>query len=305
MAPRPGALDWSLVQAFLAVAEHGSLSAAARVLRVSQPTLGRQVHAMEEQLGAELFQRHDKGLSLTETGRALLAPARAMRDAAHGIELRAAGQSEAIEGSVRITASVIVSLFHLPEMIAQMRSELPQVAIDLVPSDETSNLHHRAADIAVRMYRPSQLDLVTLHVGDLAIGGFASRSYIARRGLPERPDDLLAHDLVGADQDTIILDGFRQAGVPITRDAFQTRTDDPAVYWALVRAGCGIGFTQRAVGLKDPSLVEVPLPPGMPTLPVWLTAHESVRRMPRVDRVWSLLEAGLRKVIADAGAASA
>src|SRR5262245_30626851 len=99
-------LDWSLVRAFLAVAEHGSLSAAARALGASQPTLGRQVRAMQDALGAELFRRHDKGFELTETGKALLPSARAMRQAVHDIELAAAGKEETLEGMVRISSSV-------------------------------------------------------------------------------------------------------------------------------------------------------------------------------------------------------
>src|SRR6187551_2269522 len=123
MAKAPSSLDWSLVQAFLAVAEHGSLSAAARALHASQPTLGRQVRAIEEQLGVELFQRTDKGFALTETGEALLAPARAMRKAVHDIELGAASKGESLEGAVRITSSVVMAAHHLPALVAELRRE--------------------------------------------------------------------------------------------------------------------------------------------------------------------------------------
>lgn len=297
MAPRPGALDWSLVQAFLAVAEHGSLSAAARVLGVTQPTLGRQVRVMEEQLGAELFRRHDRGLGLTELGRSLLPAARAMRDAASGIELCAAGDGEALSGTVRITASVAVALYHLPEIVAALRTEEPQIAIELVPSDETENLHYREADIAIRMYRPQQLDLVTLHVGDLSLGVFATRDYLARRGVPTNMEELQHHDVVGMDKSPRILEGFRAAGSEVDRDFFKTRCDESATYWALVCAGCGIGFAQRAVARKSPELVEIPLDLGLPKLPVWLTAHAAIRQVPRVRRVWSRLEAGLRALV--------
>src|SRR5687767_10478581 len=130
-------LDWSLVQAFLAVAEHGSLSAGARTLGLSQPTLGRQIKAMEEQIGAELFHRRGHGLELTRTGATLLPAAQAMRSAAHGIELVGAGSSQALEGTVRITASVAVAVHHLPRIVVAIRQEEPSIAIELVPSDET------------------------------------------------------------------------------------------------------------------------------------------------------------------------
>lgn len=290
----PSSLDWSLVQAFLAVAEHGSLSAAARALRASQPTLGRQIRAIEEQLGVELFQRTEKGFALSETGKALLPSAHAMRRAVHDIELGATQKGESLEGAVRITSSVVVATYLLPAIIAELRREEPLIAIELVASDESSNLHFREADIAVRMYRPTQLDLVTQHLGELRLGVYASKQYAARRGLPKIPAELLEHDVIGFDHDTAILDGFRAAGFPVDRGFFKVRSDDQVAYWELVRAGAGIGFGQRVIGARDPELVEVPLELGLPRLPLWLTAHEAVRNAPRVQRVWERLARGLR-----------
>ena len=140
MARGTPSLDWSLVQAFLAVAEHGSLSAAARALGASQPTLGRQIHTMEEALGVELFHRHEKGLALTAAGDGLLPSARAMRQAVHDIELRTVGKGASLEGTVRITSSVAVAMHHLPSIIAELRRDEPRIAIEVFPSDESSNL---------------------------------------------------------------------------------------------------------------------------------------------------------------------
>lgn len=291
-------LDWSLVRAFLAVAEQGSLSAAARALGSSQPTLGRQVRAMQEVLGIELFRRRDRGLSLTEAGEALLPAARAMRQAALDIELAAAGRGETLEGTVRVTSSVVVATYHLPAILARLRREEPLISLELFASDESSKLHFREADIAVRMYRPKQLDLVTLLLGELRIGVFAAKSYAKRRGLPRTPKALLAHDIVGFDQNPALLEGFERAGFPVTRDFFKLRCDAQGAYWELVRAGAGIGFAQLAIGRADPNVVEVSLGIELPTLPVYLCAHESVRHAPRVRRVWDHLAAGLRAVIA-------
>lgn len=290
---RLAAIDWSLVQAFLAVAEGGSLSAAARALDRSQPTLGRQIRALETQLGAELFHRQPRGLDLTETGTALLAPAQAMRAAAGAMALAAAGREQRLEGSVRITASVAVSVFHLPAILTAIRQAEPRIALELVPSDRTSNLMYREADIAIRMYRPTQPDLVTRHLGDTAIGAFAARAYVARRGLPRGLADLAGHDFIGQDRETQLIDGMRALGLPATRDSFVLRCDDVAVTWQLIRAGAGIGFIQRSLGQRDPALAEVDLGVPLPVLPVWLTAHEAMRRTPRIRRVWDLLAQAL------------
>ncbi len=290
-------LDWSLVQAFLAVAETGSLSGAARALGASQPTLGRQIKAIEAQLGAELFHRQPRGLALTSTGADLVDPARAMRDAVQQIALTAAGQQARLEGTVRITASVSTSGAHLPQIIAQIRKLEPQIAVELVPSDDSRNLLYREADIAVRMYRPTQLDLVTRHIGDLKFGMFAAKSYLSERGTPFKVEDLFQHDFVGHDASLEIIDGFNEAGFPVDRDFFKTRCDDNSVYWELVRAGCGIGFAQTVIGRPDPLVEEIKLGLPLPTLPIWLTAHEAMRHTPRVRRVWELLAEGLRPLV--------
>ena len=291
-----GNLDWSLVQAFLAVAETGSLSAAARELKASQPTLGRQIKQIETQLGADLFHRQPRGLSLTETGAALVAPARAMRDAMQQITLTAAGQQEALKGTVRITASTATSCYHMPKIIADIRVQEPEIEIELVPSDDTRNLLFREADIAVRMYRPTQLDLVTQHIGDIALGIFAAQSYLDRKGVPT-PQNVTDHDWVGYDTNPNIIDGLREAGIPVDRNFFGVRCDDFITYWELVGAGCGVGFSQADVGRADPRVTEIDFGYPLPTLPVWLTAHEAMRQTPRIRRVWDLLAQGLKPLV--------
>ena len=290
-------LDWSLVQAFLAVAETGSLSAAARVLGTSQPTLGRQIKTIEDQLGAELLRRQPRGFALTDTGAALVAPAQAMRDAVQQIVLTAAGRQARLEGTVRITASMAMSVIHLPPIIARIRKLEPQIAVELVPSDDSRNLLYREADIAVRMYRPTQLDLVTRHIGDIALAVFAAKSYLAERGTPRSLADIPQHDFVGYDANTDILSGFTEMGFPVDRDFFKTRCDDNIAYWELVRAGCGIGFAQTHIGRSDPAVAEIDLGLQLPVLPVWLTAHEAMRQTPRIRRVWDLLAEGLRPLV--------
>lgn len=290
-------LDWSLVQAFLAVAETGSLSAAARKLGRTQPTLGRQVKAMEEQLGASLFLRQARGLDLTETGRAILPAAQSIQAEMQKIKITAAGREVRLEGAVRITASVSTSLYHLPTVVRDIREALPGVSLDLVPSDATSNLLFREADIAVRMYRPTQLDLITQHIGDIPLGIFAARDYIERVGMPETLEDLMQMDWIGQDKATMMLDGMRQVGIQLERSFFPVRTDDFALQWELLRAGCGIAITQRPKGVDMPELVEIPSPLPLPTLPIWLTAHEAIRQTPRIRAVWDLLVAGLRREV--------
>jgi DNA-binding transcriptional LysR family regulator len=286
-------IDWSLLQSFLAVAETGSLSAAARRLGKTQPTIGRHVQTLEDDLGVSLFRRQVRGMELTSQGEGLLEHARKMRAAADALNLAAAGRSTDLSGTVRLTASETMSHHVLPPVLAKLRAELPQIQIEIVASDRTENLLFREADIAVRMYRPKQLDMVRLFIGEIELGLFGARSYFARKGKPETASDLMQHEIIGFDRDEEIVRGFRAAGFPVTRDFFPVRTDNQTVYWELVRAGAGLGFGQVGIGAADPRLERVTMELAVPTLEVWLTAHEALRRTPRVDAVWRALAEAL------------
>jgi DNA-binding transcriptional LysR family regulator len=286
-------LDWSLLRSFLAIARDGSLSAAARATGVSQPTLGRHVAALEHQTGLTLFTRTRTGLTLTASGQALLPAAEAMAEAAARAALAAGGQSETLAGTVRITASRIVSHHILPDILSRLRQQEPRIEIELVPTDSTENLLFREADIAVRMYRPTQLDVITAHVADLPMGIYAARSYLDRRGRPATPADLLALDFIGFDRSDMILRLFRSLGIERRREDFPVRCDDQIVYWNLVRAGLGIGGMQRLIGDADPAVERITLI-DLPPLPVWLTAPEALKTSPRIRRVWDALAGGLR-----------
>ncbi|MEY8827042.1 LysR family transcriptional regulator [Sedimentitalea sp. XS_ASV28] len=291
----PELKDWSLVRSFLAVADTGSLSAAARELGCSQPTLGRQVQALERALGMELFTRHARGFALSDAGAGLMPMARQMQDAMQAITLAAAGQSTQLEGTVRITASVFASHHLLPPVLAHIREAEPAIQLELLPSDTSENLLFREADIALRMYRPTQLDLVARHVTDLELGVFAARRYLDRRGRPATPEDLLRHDLIGYDRNDLILRGMAEMGWPVQREDFVIRCDNQATYWELLRAGCGIGFSQIGVARADPDVEQLDLGLDLPVLPVWLTTHQVMRQTPRVRRVWDLLAEGLSR----------
>lgn len=290
-------LDWNDVAVFLAIVEAGSLSGAARRLGSSQPTIGRHLRQIEDKLGQPLFDRRARGLEPNEVARGLIPAAQAMQAAMQDFRLAAAGQDRGLAGTVRITASRIMSHYVLPPILARLRAEEPDIQVELVPSDATENLLYREADIAVRMYRATQLDVIIRHVGEISLGLFASRDYLARRGRPATMDDLAAHDFVGYDRGTQIIDGMRAQGFDVTRGDFPVRCDDQTTYWELVRAGCGIGFSQRHIARADPAVEEIGLDVGIPALPVWLAAAEATRHTPRVARVWDILAEELGRVV--------
>lgn len=293
-------LDWNLIKSFLVVAETGSLSAAARRLAASQPTLGRHITELENALGIVLFRRGRQGYELTDSGTALFARAQSVGAAAEAFSRLATGATERIEGTVRIAASEIVSAYVLPPMLARLGAEEPGIEVELVASNEVQNLLRRDADIAIRMVEPAQQDLLARKIADLPLSACAARTYLDRRGRPSRPEDLLGHDLIGYDRGTELIEGFAALGVAADRHAFRFRTDNQIVYWEALRAGNGIGFGQKALVERDP-LVEALLPGlPLPTLPMWLAMHRDVRTSARIRRVADFLFAELKRYSAGA-----
>jgi len=291
-------LDWSLLRSFLAVAESGSLSAAAELLSTTQPTVGRHIAALEADMGVTLFHRSRKGLEPTPAAFTLLEDARVMGQAADGFARKAAGQVDGLSGTVRITASRVMSCFVLPDILAKLRQAEPQISVEIVASDETQNLLRRDADIALRMFEPRQRQLVRRKLGDLPLGIYASATYLARKGRPAALTDLLAHDVIGFDRQDDLLDGFAQMGYPVERHFFPLRTDDHVLSYQLLVAGAGIGFALRLVADADPRLEHLLLTDALPGLPMWLVMHEDVRHNARIRFVWDFLARTLKERLA-------
>lgn len=291
-------IDWNLVRSFAAVGESGSLSAAARRLASSQPTVGRHIGELEKALGVTLFLRGRRGFELTEAGAALLARAQAAASAIAALSVQAVGRQEQLAGSVRIAASDVMSAFVLPEMLARLAVDEPGIQVELVASDHVENLLRRDADIAVRMVRPAQQELLARKIGDIPLRACASRAYLERKGRPRRIDDLTGHDLVGFDRDDQMLKGFEALGLPLQRTAFRFRTDSQIVYWRAVRAGNGVGMAQAQLIAREPD-IEALLPElQLPVLPVWIAMHRDVQSSPRIRRVADFLAGELRGYIA-------
>ena len=277
--------DWNLVRSFLAVLEHGSLLGAARALQSSQPTMGRHVAELEAQLGTVLFERTGRGLQPTATALRLAESARAMEVGAHALALGVSGAQAGASGTVRISASQPVACL----LLLRMRQQLPGIQVELVASNEVSNLLRREADIALRMVQPDQSSLVARRIGSVALGAFAHRDYLRRRGTPRQPTDLLAHELVGNDRNEDILRGFAALGHPVGREQFALRTDDLMAYWEAVRAGLGIGFVARYMARTDPEVLPVLPQLAVPPLPIWLTVHREIRTSARIRAVYDFL----------------
>jgi len=285
--------DWSLWRSFAAVVAEGSLSGAARALKLSQPTLGRHIETLEADLGIALFERTLTGLKPTAAALRLYGPVTVAQASLAEASILAQGAQAQPGGTVRITASSMVSNYVLPPILLEARRLHPRISIELVPSDSAENLLMREADIAIRMFRPTQLELVTRHLGDVRLLPAAHQSYLDRRGTPTTIDELWNHDMLGYDRSDAVLVHARKLGITLTRDNFVLRSDDQPHLWELLKAGLGIGFAQVNLAQQTPGIVILPIDLQIPVLPFWLTTHRELFTSHRIRAIYDTLATGL------------
>jgi len=281
--------DWNRARAFLVTAEEGSLSAAARALGLAQPTLGRQVTALEDELGVVLFERVGRGLTLTPGGVELLDHVRKMGEAAGRVSLTASGQAQSVQGTICITASEIYSAYLLPPAIEKLRLVAPGIEVEIVASNATVDLRRREADIAVRNFRPTQPDLIARKIGDDVARLYGAHTYLDRLGNPQSPTALSRADFIGFDTTGVMLDGLNALGLTLTQTNFPVLTANHLVQWELTKQGVGIGVVPEFVGEAEP-LVRQALPSLDPLVfPMWLTTHRELNTSRRVRLVFDFL----------------
>lgn len=293
--------SWDHWRSFLTVLDTGSLSAAARALALTQPTVGRHVDALEAGLGAPLFTRSRHGLAPTPLALSLVPQARAMALAAESLLRTASGERDAARGTVRITASEMVGTWVLPPLLADLRAQHPGIVLELALSDRNEDLLRREADVAVRMARPTQEALVARHAGTVRVGLFAHRRYLAAHGTPQTPEEALGHALIGIDRDEARLAGLAIGGRHLSREDFSLRCDSDVAQLMAVKAGLGIGACHLALAADDPDLVPVLPDTVMFGFEAWIAMHEDQRNSRRVRLVFDHLAAGMAAYAGRAG----
>jgi DNA-binding transcriptional LysR family regulator len=281
--------DWTLVRSFLAALEQGSLLGASRVIGASQPTVGRHISELESQLGVVLFERTGRGLQPTDMAIRLADSARSMEAGALQLQRSVSGADAGASGTVRITASQPVACVLLPPLLAKLQLLLPAIQIELVASNEVSNLLRREADIAIRMVQPDQSSLIAKRIGKVTLGVYAHRDYLQRRGSPQHASDLLEHTLIGSDRSEDILRGFAAMGHPVTREHFAFRSDDFLACWQALRSGVGIGFVADYLARTDTRIVRLLPSLKITPVPMWLAVHREIRTSKRIRAVYDFL----------------
>jgi len=288
--------DWNHIRAFLVTAEEGTLSAAAKSLGLTQPTLSRQVYALESELSVTLFERVGQRLVLTSSGLELLEHARKMGNAALDFSLVATGQSQQIEGSVTVSASELTATHMLPKIIAKLRRQEPGIDIEVVVTNEPSDLKRREADIAIRNFHPTQNDLIAKKLGEEVIWLYGTQEYLQQ--LPSITDysELKDIQIIGFDRSKSVTDMLNKQGWKLSTENFSLITSCQLLQLALCKEGQGVIFFPEKIAEQEPSLVRAfeHMGPVM-VLPIWLVCHQELRTSLRVRRVFDFIATELKE----------
>lgn len=282
--------DWNRARAFLVTAEEGSLAAAARSMGMTQPTLGRQVAALESEIGFDLFTRRGRGLELTPNGIKLLEHVRLMGEAANQFSLSASGKSDVIEGDVSITASELLSTFMLPPMIKALRELEPGIEIEIYSTNEQRDLNRREADIAIRSVRPTQPELIAKRLCSVRGHLYAAKGYLQQLGNPPSIAELNNANFIDTEKPGRLMTLLNSQGFSLTKQNFPVISNSHIVQWELVKQGMAISATVEEIGDNEP-LVERVVISNLPliTMDLWLVTHNELRTNLRIRRVFDFL----------------
>jgi len=285
--------DWNRAKAFLVTAEEGSLSAAARALGMTQPTLGRQVAALENELDVVLFDRIGKQLVLTPSGLELVEQVRQMSEAASKVSLTASGQSQELDGEVCITATDAISVFLLPPIIKKIRETYPGISIDVLASDRITNLSHREADIAVRNVRPVQPDLIAKKICQVTARLYGAPEYLEQLGHPLTPERISAAKFIGFNRNTDSTIALKALGLSLKPENFTVVSENFLVQWELIKSGVGLGMMMENIGDQEPLVKRVQPESNFILFPIWLVAHQQLKSSARIRAVFDMLSESL------------
>ena len=295
--------NWDLYRTFLAVLEHGSLSAAARALGLTQPTVGRHIDELQEQLGIVLFTRSQSGLVPTDTAIGLRPYAEALRSTAKALQRAASAERGAVQGTVRITAAEVVGIEVLPPILTGIRNSFPDLEFELVLSNLVENLLRRDADIAVRMVAPNQDSLIAQKTGTVEIGFYATRGYLAQSGWADCHDkidwsELVKLDLIGFDTKTADIRSIIERNQHLGSVEFDMRVDSNTAQLAMMRAGFGVALCQSHLAARSGDCIRL-IPEFSVGLDTWITMHEGLRDTLRCRMVFDALVTGMKSYVRD------
>ncbi|VAX08292.1 Transcriptional regulator, LysR family [hydrothermal vent metagenome] len=287
-------IDWDGFRYFIAAAETGSLSAAAKLLDSNQPTIGRQIDALEAALEIKLFQRHAKGLTLTQEGAYILQQSQSMRSLVVKATRTMQEKKEDISGSVKIAIPEGLCIEILLPELSKFYQQHPSINLILNVSPNTANLTSGEADIAIRLFRPDNANLVVTHIGDMEMGLYASKSYSQAHDRIDKLSDLKHH--------AVILYGDTLSALPenqwlekqISASRCILRSDNTTTRLKATKLGLGISIQPQLFSIRNNDLQRLIKDAVIPGHEIWLVYHQDLRNTQRVRAVVTFIHSTLR-----------
>lgn len=281
--------DWNRARAFYAAAEKKSFSAAAESLNVTQSTLGRQVAALEQELGVILFERIGKGVEITPSGLELFDCVKEMAAAANKLSLVASGKSMELSGKVAITSTEAAAAYILPSFIEQMRQDQPSITIEIVASNKSKDLRRREADIAIRNHPTTHADLIEKKIKTTNAYIYAHTNFIKKYGPTFKYDALEGIPFVGVPNNSRWVEALNELGLKVDDSNFPITTENHLVHWSIVKQGIAIGVMPEIAALKEQNIVRVF--PDLPSLPIdtWVVTHRELKTSRKIRFVFDNL----------------
>ena len=277
-------MDWDNARVFLAIYRVGTLRGAAGVLQIDQATAGRRLAALEKTLGARLFLHTPAGYVATPAGELAFQAAERMEQAAHQLQRQMQGTDEQLSGTVRVACTDGTAAYAIMRAMQKLHAAHPEIRVVLTSSSQLSNLTRREADLAVRALRPDSPDLIARRLARLELGLYASRSYLAERGMPRQGSALEGHDVVIYQREVLRYQSETLCGEPIRNARVSMEVNTSLMLMHAVRNGLGIGELSRPLAETDPELRRI-WPDKATVFDMWLVLHGDLNRSARVRAV--------------------
>ena len=291
------ALDWDDLRYALAIARQGGLAGAARALAVDNSTVFRHLNALEERLGAQMFERLPSGYRPTAAGERLIEAAERMEAEAIAVDRDLTGRDTRLSGKVRVTASETLAYRVLTAEIARFRTAHPGIDVELTIDNRALDLSRREADVALRAARPTQPDLFGRKLADISWAVYAASNYIAARGAPEDEAGLSNHALIGWAEATQGIKAAKWLTETVAGEAVVYRSSSVLNQLSAVKTGIGLAVLPCYLGDPEPDLRRVVGPIRALTTELWLITHKALKDAARVRAFMDLVGDGIRRAL--------
>ena len=278
-------MDWDGFRYFIAAAETGSLTAAAKKLGSNQPTVGRYIDALEAALGVKLFQRTVKGLMLTEEGACVFEQSQSIQSAVIKVQRKTQAEQEEFSGTVRLALPEGLCLEVLTPLLPQFYKKYPNINLIMNVSSSSANLTKGEAEIAIRLFRPKDVNMVARRLGQMTLGLYASAGYAKTYGMPAKESDLKQHRIISySDQLSHLAENqwLLNHSEPSSR---VLQSDNTSTRLIATIAGTGISIQPDIFCKKKSDLVPVLESIELPSHEVWLVYHNDLRQLGRMRAV--------------------